>query len=74
VRTEYLPYDDDFENSLAKYFDFIAGLEYHFDVMADQLEQDPLLAIDYLRRLYLCHGAVKTGHLWAAQKRPVVGS
>ena len=20
-----------------------------------------------------CHGALKTGHLWAAQKRPVVG-
>ena len=56
VRTEYLPYDDDFEDRLAKYFDFITGLEYHFDIMADQLEQDPLLAIDYLRRLYLITG------------------
>ena len=24
--------------------------------------------------MVLCHGAPKTGHLWAAQKRPVVGS
>jgi hypothetical protein len=56
VRTEYLTYDDEFEERLTKYFDFIYNLENHFDMMADQLENDPLLAIDYLRRAFLING------------------
>jgi len=53
VRTEYLDFDDDFENNLDKYFTFVSSLREHFDMMAQQLENDPLLAIDYLRRAFL---------------------
>ncbi|MFC2033223.1 hypothetical protein ACFLUB_01700 [Chloroflexota bacterium] len=56
IRTEYLNYDDELEGKLTKYFDFIDSLESHFDMMAEQLEKDPLLAIDYLRRAFLITG------------------
>jgi len=56
VRTEYLDFDDDFESKLSKYFTFISTLREHFDMMAEQLETDPLLAIDYLRRAFLITG------------------
>jgi hypothetical protein len=56
VRSEYLPFGDEFEERLGKYFDFIASLCAHFELMADQLENDPLLAIDYLRRAFLISG------------------
>jgi len=56
VRTEYLSFDDDFEAKLYKYFTFISSLREHFDMMAEQLLNDPLLAIDYLRRAFLITG------------------
>jgi hypothetical protein len=56
VRTEYLNFDDDFEDNLSKYFTFISSLREHFDIMAEQLQNDPLLAIDYLRRAFLITG------------------
>jgi len=58
VRTEYLTFNDDFEARLNKYFTFIASLGEHFDMMAEQLQNDPLLAIDYLRRAFLITGDV----------------
>ena len=56
IRTEYLNFDDDFEGNLDKYFTFISSLREHFDMMAEQLQNDPLLAIDYLRRAFLITG------------------
>jgi hypothetical protein len=56
IRTEYLEYSDDFENNLHKYFNFISSLQGHFDMMAKQLKNDPLLAIDYMRRAFLITG------------------
>lgn len=56
VRTEHLVFDDDFETKLSQYFTFIASLQEHFDIMAEQLQNDPLLAIDYLRRAFLITG------------------
>jgi hypothetical protein len=56
VRTEYLDFDEDFEAKLNKYFTFVSSLREHFDMMAEQLETDPLLAIDYLRRAFLITG------------------
>ena len=56
VRTEYLNFDDDFEAKLDKYFTFISSLKEHFDIMAEQVQNDPLLAIDYLRRAFLITG------------------
>jgi hypothetical protein len=56
IRTEYIEYDNDFENKINKYFDSISKLQDHFDFMAKQLKKDPLIAIDYLRRAYLITG------------------
>lgn len=56
VRTEYLDFDDDLEIKLNKYFAYISSLQEHFDIMAEQLQKDPLLAIDYLRRAFLISG------------------
>ncbi|MBI2857473.1 MAG: hypothetical protein HYX90_00225 [Chloroflexi bacterium] len=56
IRTEYLEYGADFEDNLDKYFDVISALQEHFDLMAEQLKHDPLLAIDYMRRAFLLTG------------------
>lgn len=58
VRTEHLNFDDDFEANLDKYFTFISSLREHFEMMAEQLQNDPLLAIDYLRRAFLITGDI----------------
>lgn len=59
VRTEYVVYNSDFEASLDKFFDTFFSLEDYFIQMADQLEKNPLLSIDYLRRAYLISGNEK---------------
>jgi len=73
IRTEYLEYDDDFETNLNKYFDFILSLQEHFDIMAEQLRHDPLLAIDYMRRAFLITGDTKyrekAQELYASSRR-----
>lgn len=56
VRTEYVPFDGDFER---RFQSFIGGLEEnasYYAIVAEQLERNPLLAIDYLRRAYLLTG------------------
>jgi len=56
IRTEYVVYDNNLKANLHKYFDFVSSLRDHFDIMAEQLERDPLLAIDYMRRAFLLTG------------------
>lgn len=56
VRTEYIEYDSNFESKLNKFLNTFLDLPDHFDTMADQMENNPLLAIDYLRRAYLISG------------------
>lgn len=56
IRTEYLEFDNDFDAKLSKYFEFISSLQEHFDTMSEQLKNDPLLAIDYMRRAFLITG------------------
>ncbi|MBC8275478.1 MAG: hypothetical protein H8E40_10995 [Chloroflexi bacterium] len=56
VRTEYLEYDNNFEAELDKFLDYLFELPEYFERMAEQLENDPLLAIDYYRRAYLITG------------------
>jgi len=56
VRTQYVPYNNQFARRLRS---FLARLgrqaEYHAKISA-QVERNPLLAIDYLRRAYLLSG------------------
>tara|TARA_B100000315_G_C14513943_1_gene558324 strand:- start:210 stop:854 length:645 start_codon:yes stop_codon:yes gene_type:complete len=57
VRTEYIKFDVDFENNLNKYFQTTYwDLPDYYETIADQLDRNPLLAIDYLRRSYLISG------------------
>ena len=56
VRTEYIEYTEGFEEKVAKFLkNFFKRAEY-FEIMADQLENNPLASIDYLRRAYLITG------------------
>jgi len=45
-----------FEENLKKYFRTYFELANHYETVAYQLERNPLLAIDYLRRAYLISG------------------
>lgn len=56
VRTEYIEYDDDFTDKAGKFMDGIFDRARYYEDMADLLHQNPLLAIDYLRRAYLING------------------
>lgn len=53
VRTEYVPYDGHFER---RFRAFLGGLKEQagfYATLAAQVDRNPLLAIDYLRRAYL---------------------
>lgn len=53
VRTEYIEYNDSFEEQLTKYFDEIIEIASYYAILAKQVENNELLAIDYYRRAYL---------------------
>jgi hypothetical protein len=57
VRQEYLEYDDAFEGRMQQFFEYLTvARPAYFQMMAEQLERNPLLAIDYHRRAYLLSG------------------
>lgn len=57
VRTEYINFDAKFEDTINRYFDTTYfKLPEFFETTASQLDRNPLLAIDYLRRAYLISG------------------
>lgn len=56
IRTEYLEYDTNFQDKINKFLDELLALPEYFETMAEQLENDPLLSIDYLRRAFLITG------------------
>lgn len=56
VRTEYVEYDERFDNKIYRFTEeFLTQAEYYADI-ADQVESNPLLAIDYLRRAFIISG------------------
>lgn len=59
VRTEYITYDSNFQKNMKKYFITYWNLPKYYETVADQLDRNPLLAIDYLRRAYLISGEKK---------------
>lgn len=56
VRTEYVPFDAHFERRLRAFLGGLAQQADYYSTLADQVERNPLLAIDYLRRAYLLTG------------------
>lgn len=53
VRTEYIEYDKDFTGKIRKFIKRFYEQAEHYLIMAEQLQNDPLLEIDYLKRAYL---------------------
>ena len=56
-RTEYIEVDATFTRRFRSFLDSFLELESHFETMAEDLENNPLLSIDYLRRAFLVKGA-----------------
>jgi hypothetical protein len=56
VRTEYISYDRHFTRRLNGFLDTVFHKADYYREMADLLERNPLLSMDYLRRAYLITG------------------
>ena len=56
IRTEYISYGNKFSNNISKYMKNLITVSAHYEKMAEQLDRNPLLSIDYLRRAYLLSG------------------
>jgi hypothetical protein len=57
VRTEYIDMDAHFARNLKAFLISLPKRAEYYQILADRLEANPLLAIDYLRRAYLLTGA-----------------
>ncbi|MCC5014145.1 MULTISPECIES: hypothetical protein [unclassified Legionella] len=56
VRTEYVEFNSSFQNKFTKYLQSLNGIAEHYETVSDQLERNPVLAIDYLKRAFLITG------------------
>lgn len=56
VRTEYIEFDGGFEDRFSQYLSSLDEQADHYALVADQLEKNPILAIDYLKRAFLITG------------------
>lgn len=56
VRTEYIVFNKRFERVFGKYLKGLSDQAAHYETVADQLERNPILAIDYLKRAFLITG------------------
>ena len=56
VRTEYIQHGDNLANSIRKFLDAFFERSAYYEHLSGQLERNPLLAIDYLRRAFLISG------------------
>jgi hypothetical protein len=56
VRTEYIEFKDDFEDKIENYSESFFNLASHYEFMSEVVENNPLLAIDYLKRAWLISG------------------
>jgi hypothetical protein len=56
IRTEYVEYDDNFIHRFNNFISSFDERAEYFATIAEQVENNPLLAIDYYRRAYLISG------------------
>jgi hypothetical protein len=56
IRTEHIEFDAIFSTNFAAYLESLAEQANHYELVADQLDRNPILAIDYLRRAFLITG------------------
>ncbi len=59
IRTEYILADGHFNRRFGSFLDSTLQLEDYFVQLADELEKNPLLSIDYLRRAHLLAGNIE---------------
>jgi hypothetical protein len=56
IRTEYITYDDAFIRHFRDFMNSLDEQADHYVLLADELENNPLISIDYLKRAYLLTG------------------
>ena len=56
VRTEYVEFDNGFDAKFTKYLESLWEQADHYELVAEQLDRDPVLALDYLKRAFLISG------------------
>jgi hypothetical protein len=56
VRTEHIEFDARFTANFATYLESLVEQANHYELVADQLDRNPVLAIDYLKRAFLITG------------------
>jgi len=56
IRTEYLTFNGRFEREFTRYLRGLSDQATHYETVADQLDRNPILAMDYLKRAYLITG------------------
>ena len=56
IRSEYIVFDENFDANFANYFKSTIEQAEHYETVADQLDRNPILAIDYLKRAFLITG------------------
>lgn len=56
VRTEYVVFDKDFDTRFRQYLSSLQVQADHYELLADILERNPVLALDYLKRAFLITG------------------
>jgi len=56
VRTEYVEYNDEFCERFTAFIESLPEQAEHYEIVADQLDRNPILAIDYLKRAFLISG------------------
>jgi hypothetical protein len=59
IRTEYISFDENFSENFTNYLETLIEQATHYETMADLLDRDPILAIDYLKRAFLITGDVR---------------
>lgn len=56
VRTEYVEFNDNFSTNFSAYLNSLSEQAEHYELVADQLDRNPILALDYLKRAFLISG------------------
>ena len=56
VRSEYIVFNERFNESFSAYLESILEQADYYELVADQLDRNPILALDYLKRAFLING------------------
>lgn len=56
IRTEYIEFNDSFSENFSNYLSSLLLQAEHYELVAEQLDRNPILAIDYLKRAFLITG------------------